>query len=351
MSGPIPHSPAYQAREPIKSIGSGDFKALCIFSTVSYNHKEKRWKKTVRCFNFDSLACRYKKTHLEMRDTEDKNMNPVSNTAFYCCGVRMLDAEKKKSVCRDIYAERFMDEKGRQIFEPFRSEKMPNISNITRCRIIDDYLSNELKRNRNMNIITIGAGFDTRPYRLTGGKWTELDEPQIISYKNEKLPLDECRNPLKRIPIEFASETLEEKLGHLDKNLYTVFVIEGVFMYLETGAIEDTLKALQRMFPGHVLYCDLMTRNFFDKFAKSVHSKLAAAGGKFTERPRDPQKVFIHLNYDLVEQTPMFMRARELGILWDEARIPRFMAALLLNVFMKDLKGYSVCHFHYNQFQ
>jgi hypothetical protein len=186
---------------------------------------------------------------------------------------------------------------------------------------------------------------------LTGGKWTELDEPQIISYKNEKLPLDECKNPLKRIPIEFASETLEEKLGELDKNLYTVFVIEGVFMYLEKGAIEETLKALQRMFPEHVLYCDLMTRNFFDRFAKSVHSKLAATGGEFTERPHYPEKVFIHMNYELIEKTPMFMRARELGTLWDEAKIPGFIAILLLNVFMKDLKGYSVYHFRHNQLQ
>ncbi len=53
-----------------------------------------------------------------------------------------------------------------KIFEPFTSETMPNISNITRRRIIDDFLNGEIRKNKNINVITIGAGFDTRPYRL-----------------------------------------------------------------------------------------------------------------------------------------------------------------------------------------
>jgi len=83
-------------------------------------------------------------------------MNSISNIAFYCCGVRMLDARNRRSVCKDIYTDRFMDERGMKIFEPFRTEKMPNISNITRCRIIDDYVSIELKNNHGMNTITTG---------------------------------------------------------------------------------------------------------------------------------------------------------------------------------------------------
>jgi len=33
----------------------------------------------------------------------------LSNTAFYCCGVRMLDAEQEFSLCGDHYAERFLE--------------------------------------------------------------------------------------------------------------------------------------------------------------------------------------------------------------------------------------------------
>jgi methyltransferase (TIGR00027 family) len=269
-------------------------------------------------------------------------MNPVSNTAFYCCGIRMEDARKKRSVCKDVFAERFMDERGRQIFEPFKTEKMPNISNIARCRLIDDYVKAELSKNDKLTIITIGSGFDTRPYRLTGGNWLELDEPRIISYKSDRLPVEECPNPLRRIPIDFARESLTDKLEKESTGEHTVFVVEGFFMYLEPEAIEKTIKAIQGRFPRHVLYCDLMTRQFFTRFAQSVHSKLAASGGKFSERPDIPEAVFTQHDYVPVERIPMLKRAGELGILWSEARIPLLVSWLMLNVFLKDLGGYAV---------
>lgn len=274
-------------------------------------------------------------------------MNPVSNTAFYCCGIRMEDARSKRPVCHDHYAERFMDGRGMAIFQPFRAETMPNISNITRCRIIDDYVAGEINNADQVKVITIGAGFDSRPYRLAGGNWVELDEAQVIHYKNEKLPVDECPNPLIRIPIDFANESLGEKLQALDSQPHTVVVIEGVFMYLEPAAIERTLAELQRVLPSHLLICDLMSKNFFNRFARRVHAKLVAAGGEFTQRPDEPEKHFLENDYRLVETMPMFKRAGQLGVLWDRARIPGFMVWLMLNYFMKDLNGYAVHQFRY----
>ncbi|MGZ5012031.1 MAG: hypothetical protein ACXV74_13830 [Methylobacter sp.] len=67
-------------------------------------------------------------------------MKPISNTAFYCCEVRMQDAENEKSVCQDIYAEKFMDERGMEILSAFKTEKNPNAGNVARHRIIDDYI-------------------------------------------------------------------------------------------------------------------------------------------------------------------------------------------------------------------
>ena len=276
-------------------------------------------------------------------------MNPISNTAYYCCGVRMEDASRNHSVCKDDYAERFMDERGRQIFEPFRSEKMANLSNIARCRLIDDYLSAELAGNNKLNIFTIGAGFDTRPYRLAGGNWIEVDEPQIISYKNERLPVEDCSNPLRRISIDFASESLADKLEGESNGDYTVFVIEGVFMYLDTKATKNTIDSIQNLFPKHVLYCDLMTKKFFTRFAQSVHSKLVASGGEFSTRPDFPETIFTQHNYHPMERIPMFKRARELGILWDEAKMPTFVSWLLLNLFLRDLGGYAVHRLYFQK--
>ena len=106
----------------------------------------------------------------------------------------MLDAEHPRSLCHDVYAKRFMDERGLRIFAPFRSEKMPNISNTVRCYMIDEAIRSHIAEHPNSLIISIGVGFDSRPYRINGGEWVEIDEPQIIDYKNKIIGLNDFAN-------------------------------------------------------------------------------------------------------------------------------------------------------------
>jgi methyltransferase (TIGR00027 family) len=257
----------------------------------------------------------------------------------------MEDAERKPSLCNDHFARRFMDERGLRLYEPFRAERLPNISNIVRCRIIDDFVQSDLGKEPRTRVVTIGAGFDTRPYRLRGGDWIEIDEPQIIQYKNERLPVAECPNPLRRMSIDFAVESLADKLGVAANDRPVVVVMEGVFMYLEAAQIDSTLRDIKSRFPHHVLLCDLMNRAFLEKAAQSVHSKIAAVGAPFTERPDDPADIFRRNGYVETAHVPMFRRAMELGVLWDRGRIPAFVAKLMLGVVRKELNGYGVRRF------
>ena len=181
----------------------------------------------------------------------------------------MLDAEHPRSLCHDIFAKRFMDERGMQIFAPFRTETLPNISNTVRCHIIDEAIRSQLITHPDSLIITVGAGFDTRPYRITVGEWVEIDEPQIIIYKNTKLPIAECPNKLTRISIDFFNEKLIEKLAAYRAHQHIIIVIEGVFMYLENPAIESTIKQLKTLFPKHILLCDLMTKKCLSNLHKA----------------------------------------------------------------------------------
>jgi hypothetical protein len=45
----------------------------------------------------------------------------------------------------------------------------------------------------------------------------------------------------------------------------------------------------------------------------------------------------------------MFKRAREMGIHWDEAKIPTLVSWLLLNLFLKDLSGYAVHRLYFKK--
>src|SRR3990172_7220704 len=172
-------------------------------------------------------------------------MKPISKTAFYCCGIRMVDAESPQSVCGDIYAKRFMNEDGLRVIESFKNETKGNASNVARHRIIDDILRQSLKENPKTSVVIIGCGFDSRAYRLTGGIWFELDEPEVIAYKNERLPVSECRNALRRIAIDFSADSLRQKLAGLGIGPPVIVVIEGVFVYLTEAQINQLLHTLR----------------------------------------------------------------------------------------------------------
>ena len=245
-------------------------------------------------------------------------MKPISKTAFYCCGVRMQDAERDKPVCGDTYAKVFMNEQGLQILETFKDETRPNTSNVARHRLIDDLLREELIANPNLTVVIIGAGFDTRAFRLQGGTWIELDEPQVITYKNERLPAANSENELQRISIDFATDSLEQKLaGYAGRSPVTI-VIEGVLMYLEEAVIGKLLETLHHLFPRHRLICDLMTKEFLEKNAGTIHEKLTGMGAAFKFTIDNPEELFLKNGYRQLETIPVIEKA----LLFEAGEIP-----------------------------
>jgi methyltransferase (TIGR00027 family) len=244
-------------------------------------------------------------------------MKPVSNTAFYCCGIRMRDAESRQPICGDSYARQFMDARGLAIFQEFATQSAPNASNVARHRYIDDYLRARIGREPDLQVVLLGCGFDSRAFRLQGGTWYELDEPQLIAYKDDKLPASQAPNPLRRIAIEFDVDLLEEKLQAVPPNASTVFVIEGVTMYLPAESLRATLETLKSRFPGSEVIADLMTRNFIERYGRNIKRIIARLGAQMI--PGDaPELPFEQAGYAEVSSAPIIglsFKYRGLGAL------------------------------------
>jgi methyltransferase (TIGR00027 family) len=238
----------------------------------------------------------------------------------------MQDAECNNSVCGDIYAKFFMNEDGRRILESFKDETSPNATIIARHRIIDDFLRRELLANPDLCVLLFGAGFDSRAFRLDGGRWLELDEPQVIEFKNERLPAVNCRNELHRIAIDFSIDSLEEKLSVFASNSPVAVVIEGVFIYLEEQMIKQTLHTLCRLFPHHKLISDLMSKQFFEEYGKTMHEKLSGLGATFKFTADEPEKLFLENGYNRLEKTSMVEKAIEFELL----KIPKIALETVL---------------------
>ncbi len=120
-------------------------------------------------------------------------------------------------------------------------------------------------------IVDLGAGFDTRAYRLprrAGVPAWEVDQPANIEAK---------RNALKRrfggvpanatlVPIDFERDALEPTLGShgYQRGRPTFFVWEAVTQYLTDGAVGATLDFLARAAQGSRLAFTYVRSDFID---------------------------------------------------------------------------------------
>ncbi len=265
-------------------------------------------------------------------------MKAVSKTAFFCCGCRMLDAASPRPIVGDYFAQRLMGQDGLEYWKNFEAHPKPIASNQARHYIVENHLRRHLSLDQQATIIHIGAGLDTRPFRMHGGHWVEIDNPEILSYKEAKLPAASCRNELHRIPIHFDSDKLADKLAPYTGRNNVIFVVEGVLQYLTQAQRQEQLQALTQLFPKHHYICDLMTKLFFDKIANPFNKILAGLGTSFVEMQDEPAAMFHQAGYRLTNNASNIETARKLGLFGSQ----QFMMGLMPQ---KYRDGYGVYEF------
>jgi methyltransferase (TIGR00027 family) len=264
------------------------------------------------------------------------NMTGTARSAWYCCGVRWQDAQKKEPICGDRFAELFMDEAARELFARFADLRFANAANATRARIIDDWLRDRLLADPEQLVILLGAGFDARAFRMPGGRWVEIDQPGLIAEKERLLPASRAPQPLTRLAIDFATESLADKLAPYEGER-PVIVMEGVSMYLPQAQMKSTLSALGWAFPRHTLMMDLMTRRFAERYGKPIRERLEQIGSAFaTDMTDEPARLVAAQGYRQLARSSMMMRARQLGAV----PIPK----LLLDTVLKPLRDGYCAH-------
>lgn len=261
--------------------------------------------------------------------------NPISRTAYYTLGVRAADAASTIPLCGDAFAARLMNDEARRIWEEFKDFTPPNVSNAARHGMIDDHLRVVLAADPQATVVIIGAGFDTRPFRLKGGRWFEFDEPEILTYKERCLPAASAPNPLTRVPIEFAHESLADKLAIAGSPSNAHVVIEGVLFYLTIAQRQALLEALSGQFPKHTIYADLMRKACFEKYSRDIHHKIAGMGATFTDMVQEPERLFLDAGYvmrDLASIPLHAVNRKDIGI-------PRLVVRYLLRTLRN---GYQI---------
>ena len=257
--------------------------------------------------------------------------NPISRTAYYTLAVRNWDAAQPKPMCGDSLAASFMNEEAEGVWQQFKRYHRANASNAARHAIIDEHLSTVLEARPQAPVVVIGAGFDTRAFRLKGGHWIEVDEPAILTYKESRLPAARAPNRLTRVPIAFSRESLAERLALFAGWESPHVIIEGVLMYLSQSQRQELIGTLRKLFPNHFVYCDLMRKSFFQKYSRDVHEQIVGMGATFSDMSETPEKLFTEAGYPKLACTSIPLRAAQSGSLDIPAFLVKWMLGTLRN--------------------
>ena len=126
-------------------------------------------------------------------------------------------------------------------------------SAVVRTRLIDD-LVRQAMRGGARQALLLGAGFDSRPYRLEELRDVpvfEVDHPSTQRAKRQRLEARLGRLPgnVRFVPVDFEKDDLEAASVHADFDTGTVTVAlwEGVVSYLTPASVDQNFRMLARI--------------------------------------------------------------------------------------------------------
>ncbi|MEO7034746.1 MAG: class I SAM-dependent methyltransferase [Polyangiaceae bacterium] len=174
----------------------------------------------------------------------------VSDTAFWVASFRALESERPDAVFSDPLARVLVGEKGDRIAKSIGGARTMAFIMVARTSAIDGLILSAIERGVD-TVLNLGAGLDTRPYRMklpASLRWIEADFPRMIDFKNDKLAGEQPVCGLERVGIDLADrEARRALLARVSGSTRAALVItEGVITYLsaaEAGRLAEDVHA------------------------------------------------------------------------------------------------------------
>jgi methyltransferase (TIGR00027 family) len=182
--------------------------------------------------------------------TKSLNITNVTDTALWVAAYRAEESKRDKSLFKDSYSEILVGDNGIRLATKTQGSRYTAWSVVIRTIIIDQFIQ-ELITEGIDTIINLGAGLDTRPYRLILPpqlNWIEIDFSSIITYKNIVLKdaIPNCK--LERHSIDLTNDLLRntflDNLSLTSKK--TLIITEGVIPYLSNEEAQSLAQSLYK---------------------------------------------------------------------------------------------------------
>jgi methyltransferase (TIGR00027 family) len=176
---------------------------------------------------------------------------PLASTAYWTAAVRALETRRPDRLIDDPWAELLAGETGREWIQPKSPESVVPI--VLRTRYFDDAIDLANRESGIRQFVLMGAGLDTRAYRLAWPEGTtvfELDLPELLAYKESILHQANAQMRCERVPVstDMTQEWIPDLLkAGFKEGLSSGWLLEGFLFYLPSLSVVSLLEQVSHL--------------------------------------------------------------------------------------------------------
>jgi methyltransferase (TIGR00027 family) len=270
-------------------------------------------------------------------DMQDQLINHISDTALWIAAYRAQETERPDAVFKDPLAKKLAGTRGYEMVAITPETEKMAFAMVTRTTALDRLVLSALRKGID-TVINLGAGLDTRPYRLNLPaqlQWIEVDFPHLIKYKNDMLANDKPVCQLERIASDLSKDKERNDLFHrLGKQTQKALIItEGVIGYLtneQAAALSKDIYAIPTFQYWMMDYNQGKLRR--NRYSKKLDKQLVKTPLRFSEKY--PLQFFSQHGWHVEENIFILDEADRIG-----RKLPiDFPLTLLMKLFPKKLR-------------
>jgi methyltransferase (TIGR00027 family) len=174
----------------------------------------------------------------------------VADTAAWVAAYRAKESERPDALFRDPLAGRLAGDRGRELAREVVGARNFDWSVVIRTCILDDLIASAVAGGVD-TVLNLGAGLDTRPYRLplpATLRWVEVDHAKILDLKEEQLRGETPACSITRIAVDLSNAPDRRKLlADVDRESARALVLtEGVVGYLSNDEVAALARDLRK---------------------------------------------------------------------------------------------------------
>lgn len=252
----------------------------------------------------------------------------AATTALFVAAVRARESKRKDHLFIDDLASTLAGPEGTAQLgsaelnpaSNYHRDSFPYLE--VRTRYFDDWLLGAVNGGKATQVVLLGAGMDTRAFRLDwpkGVKLWEIDTRELFAIKESRLRAARARPQCERLTVtadlgssEWTASLRNAGLRNSDS---TVWLAEGLFQYLSKETVDQILEgAASLSLSGSFFGADIISEEYIRRASnRPVMGRRAKRGVPWTFGTDNPDELFLAHGWTVDEDVTALDAAVALG--------------------------------------